>query len=261
MNITGILDYCLNGQLCLRGFLRIKDLARISQADMSYQRDPILSRHDISDFLEKQAYLFFPEIILGYKLKYDIKTETPVQRMNSGKRFKTYDGVSVSAKKVNGFPTVVSLEFPAEVFDNGEKPFHRIDGNHRLIAAEKSIDSRVENMIAPFCIIIGNEPIKDGKIVLNDDSIEFDKAEKVFFYNINTKTIPLTSEENLKVMIDDDSNFSDNELCEVFGGKYPIYTRKLIKDLPIHLLTHIEIKPFYRTFYNNIQKTGRIGIR
>lgn len=251
MNITGILDNCLNGQLCIRGFLKIKDLAKISKPDMSYQRDPILSRHDISDFLEKQAYLFFPEIILGYKLKYDIKNDTPIQQMMSGKKFKTEDGVVVTSKLIKDFPQVVSLQFPAEYFD-GNQPFHRIDGNHRLIAAEKSTDVKVENMNAPFCIIIGLEPIKDGKSTPSDDSLEFDKAEKVFFYNINTKTIPLTSEENLKVMIDDDSNFSEQELREVFGGNYPVYTRKLIKDLPIHLLTHINISAFYRTFYNKI---------
>lgn len=34
----------------------------------------------------------------------------------------------------------------------------------------------------------------------------------MFFYNINTKTIPLTSEQNLKVLIDDNENFPDEEL-------------------------------------------------
>lgn len=50
MKLTGILDNSLNGQLCLRGFANIKDLARVSEADYSYQRG-LLNRSDISDFL------------------------------------------------------------------------------------------------------------------------------------------------------------------------------------------------------------------
>ena len=57
MILRGILDNCLNGQLCVRGFAPIKELARISKADYSYQRNPI-DRKDILDFLEKQTYLF-----------------------------------------------------------------------------------------------------------------------------------------------------------------------------------------------------------
>lgn len=72
MKLTGILDNSLNGQLCLRGFANIKDLARISEADYSYQRG-LLDRSDISDFLETQTYLFFPEVILSYKIKYAFK--------------------------------------------------------------------------------------------------------------------------------------------------------------------------------------------
>ena len=68
MKLTGILDNSLNGQLCLRGFANIKDLARISKADYSYQRG-LLDRSDISDFLETQTYLFFPEVILSYKIQ------------------------------------------------------------------------------------------------------------------------------------------------------------------------------------------------
>lgn len=47
MKLTGILDNSLNGQLCLRGFANIKDLARISEADYSYQRG-LLDRSDIN---------------------------------------------------------------------------------------------------------------------------------------------------------------------------------------------------------------------
>ena len=73
MIIRGILDSSLNGQLCIRGFAPIKELARISDADYNYQRNPIEGREDIIDFLDNENYLFFPEIILSYKFKHTTK--------------------------------------------------------------------------------------------------------------------------------------------------------------------------------------------
>ena len=210
MKLTGILGNSLNGQLCLRGFANIKDLARVSKADYTYQRNPI-ERSDISDFLENQAYLFFPEVILGYKVK--SKGESAIQLIQEGKKAKSEEGI-FTVKKITGeSEKYVTLEIDETI---NPKPFSRIDGNHRLLAAENSTNSKVENMIAPYCLLLG------------ENTTGFDKATKVFFYNINTKTIPLTSEENLKVLIDDDSNFSNEELEEVFGGKHPIMTRELI---------------------------------
>ena len=236
MKLTGILGNSLNGQLCLRGFARIKDLARVSKADYSYQRNPI-DRTDISDFLENQAYLFFPEVILGYKVK-SKGTESVIQLIQEGKKAKSEEGV-FSVKKINGeYEKFVTIEINETI---NPKPFSRIDGNHRLLAAEHSNASKVESMVAPFCLLLGN------------DNQEFDKATKVFFYNINTKTIPLTSEENLRVLIDDDNNFSDDELKEIFGGKHPIKTREFMKKASPDLFGNIQhiISRQYRTYLNN----------
>ena len=105
MKLTGILDNSLNGQLCLRGFANIKDLARISGADYSYQRG-LLDRSDISDFLETQTYLFFPEVILSYKIKYAIKgkegEKEPVVLLQTGKNYKcnvSFDKSSLMVKE------------------------------------------------------------------------------------------------------------------------------------------------------------------
>jgi nucleoside 2-deoxyribosyltransferase len=63
----------------------------------------------------------------------------------------------------------------------------------------------------------------------------------------------LTSEENLKVLIDDDKNFSDDELEEIFGGKHPIKTRELIRKASPDLFGNIQhiISSQYRTYLNN----------
>lgn len=240
MILKGILGNSLNGQLCLRGFAIIKDLARVSKADYTYQRNPI-DRSDISDFLEKQSYLFFPEIILGYKLIPIKPSETPLQLIQEGKKARTTNGTFSVKKIANESEKFVTIEID-ETKD--PKPFSRIDGNHRLLAAEKSENPKVANMTAPFCLLLG------------PNTIDFDKATKVFFYNINTKTIPLTSEENLKVLIDDEKNFPNDELQDIFGGEYPIKTRELIQQAKPDIFSNIQhiLRENYRTYYNGIFK-------
>lgn len=82
MIIRGILDSSLNGQLCIRGFAPIKELARISNANYKYQRKPLAEQEEtIRYFLDTEPYLFFPEIILSLKIKHsfdDKKMQTPL---------------------------------------------------------------------------------------------------------------------------------------------------------------------------------------
>lgn len=276
MIIRGILDYSLNGQICIRGFAPIKELARISKADYSYQRN-LIERFDIKDFLEKENYLFFPEVILSYKIKHSFDKEqsgkTPLETIGEGNKNSTYkSNVDRTILKVKNVPfkdsfdlrgktnlSVVELIFDdqdlEQLLSQNKQPLHRIDGNHRLAAAKLSESYKVDQMSAPFCIILGVEYYLNGQIHKIKDSEVFDKATKVFFHNINTKTIPLTSEENLRVLIDDEDNhFLDDELKEIFGGLHPIKTRKLINKAKPEYFTGIEhiIKDQFRTYYNDI---------
>ena len=90
MIIQGILDNSLNGQLCIRGFANIKELAQCSQADYTYQRN-LIERTDITDFLETQEYLFFPEVILSYKIKHRFHKDkdVPIRAIQKGKNYKS----------------------------------------------------------------------------------------------------------------------------------------------------------------------------
>lgn len=262
MIIQGILDNSLNGQLCIRGFSNIKELARSSKADYTYQRN-LIERTDITDFLETQEYLFFPEVILSYKIKhrFNPNKDVPLKAIQSGKNYKSVineDQLYVKTISLkDGFSkdiTVVTLV----VSDSSDKPFHRIDGNHRLEAAEKSKSEKVERMVVPFCLLLGTEYYdeKTAQRVENQETEEFEKAVKIFFYNINTKTIPLTSEENLKVMIDDKHNFSNEDLANIFAGQYPIKTRELIDLADPKIFANIQhvLKENYRSFYNAVFK-------
>lgn len=53
------------------------------------------------------------------------------------------------------------------------KQLHRIDGNHRLNAAEKSENEKVNRMIVPFCILLGTEYYdkEEHKIENSDEKI------------------------------------------------------------------------------------------
>ena len=256
MIIRGILDNSLSGQLCIRGFAPIKELAKISQADFSYQRNPIEGREDIITFLETETYLFFPEIILSYKIRHDSvkkSNESPLRTIQSGNKYKSNkDNVEIRIKKFFNSPTdegvkIIELIIADEHINT--KPFHRIDGNHRLLAAEKSTADKVNRMVAPFCIILGEEFYNGDSLIENQDTKTFDKATKIFFHNINTKTIPLTSEENLRVIIDDKNNFPDTEL-EIILGKSGIKTRELMDKIKADYLTGINhiISNKYRTY-------------
>lgn len=260
MTIQGILDNSLNGQLCIRGFANIKDLAKFSEADYSYQR-PLFNRTDISDFLESQEFLFFPEVILSYKFKhrFDSTKETPLISIQNGKNYKSaINGDSISVKVFNDkkdFSSKAIKVVKLIVNDINEKPFHRIDGNHRLNAAETSESIKVDRMVIPFCLLLGTEYFESSGKVDNEETKNFDKAVKVFFHNINTKTIPLTSEQNLKVLIDDNENFPDEELENIFGGRHAILTRQLMNRIDPTVLfsgfKHV-IKDNYRTYFNDI---------
>lgn len=271
MILRGILDNSLNGQLCIRGFAPIRELARISKADYTYQRNPIEGREDITDFLEKETYLFFPEIILSYKLKHTFdkggNNIPPIKSLQDSKKYKSnIDKTEIKIKIVDyknetdivGKNKIDIVELIIDdielnnLISQNKQPFHRIDGNHRLRAAEESENDKVKRMVAPYCIILGEE-FYNNNILDATSSIEFDKSVKIFFHNINTKTIPLTSEENLKVIIDDKLNFPDDEL-EKLLGLYAVKTRQLIDKVSTNYFTGLEhiLSAKYRTYYNSI---------
>nr|WP_199001725.1 hypothetical protein [Flavobacterium sp. ASV13] len=273
MILRGILDSSLNGQLCIRGFAPIKELARISEADYSYQRKPIEEHKDeIIDFLDNESYLFFPEVILSYKIKHafgDLKNnETPIQKLQLFQSYKSsIDNTQIKVKRNEykdsndsrgrNYLTFVELilddnELNKQIEDH-KHPFHRIDGNHRLKAASLSDTDKVKRMVAPFCILIGEEFYEKNILLENTTTNNFNKSVKVFFHNINTKTTPLTSEENLKVMIDDYLNFPDEELERIIG-LFAVKTRQLIKKVNPDIFTGIEhiLLKQYRTYYNDV---------
>lgn len=224
MILRGIMDYSLSGILCIRGFAPLRDLAAVSKADADYQRD-LMRKHKetIKKFLMGN-YVFFPEVILSFS------------EMGSPETIRSiFEGVSYGTPiTVDGSVLIRSRTLSYKISNPEEKPdvriatvslpddvkyFNRIDGNHRLSAAEAFPKDRVLlSLETPFCLLL-----------LPKESAKF---EKTVFHNINFKHIPLTKEEHLEVILDGDT-FSDVELKSQFGPEY-LRARQFRKEYPAY---------------------------
>ena len=250
MILSGILHRSLGNFTVIRGVAPLGELERCSKFDSDYQRNLIPThKAAIERFLADQEYLFFPEVILSATLQFDSRSykvgNTIVPRHDLLFRRRsttTVNGFKVTTVNTKlptrlnseggiNAPQLAYLELPDDQIDNGLKLF-RIDGNHRLSAAEDAKLGEAKYVLpTPFCI------------VLHDDSLQAKRFEKVVFHNINAKQIPLTSEENLRLILEDDESslFDDKKLLESanFGPAYYL-ARKLLVEIDDRYLTALE---------------------
>ena len=241
MIFSGILHTSLGGFTVIRGVAPLGELARCSDFNPEYQRNLIEThKAEIERFLADSQYLFFPEVVLSASLKFDFniykgrRSIAPVPDILSGTGF-TSNVNRLKVKTVTtklpkalesvgaaNAPQLAYLELPEDQLDNELKLF-RIDGNHRLSAVKDAIPGESKfGLPTPFCI------------VLHDDDTEAQRFEKVVFHNINAKQIPLTSEENLHLILEtgDHSLFDDKTLVKSqdFGPDYYL-ARKLLAEI------------------------------
>jgi hypothetical protein len=154
-------------------------------------------------FLRNRRNLFFPEVILSCLLSYDftkpraVSGLQPLADVLAGKGFKSNtDGIAVTIKRMPFRGTadpralnalqIATLTVPDALLTKTPLPLFRIDGNHRLSAADQE-EAEFKDIVAPFCVI------------LFGSGDEAKRNTKTIFHNINSKTIPLTSEENLRI--------------------------------------------------------------
>ncbi len=229
ITLTGIFSESFGGTCTIRGYAKYTDIVNSSYPHPDYQR-PEDHQHieDISKFITTGTNSFSPEVVLAYTAEYDYYANgangevDAITDIRCGKGFiSNVNGVSFKKQKSveNGFLYEIKI-----TEDSGNKPFRRVDGNHRLKAFEKLIEEGQAKSLylIPFCIILfaSGTPLKD---------------EKIIFHNINSKAIPIKSELLLKsVLIESKStvNFSDEELLNNFGFEY-LLARKLIKEKPL----------------------------
>lgn len=230
MIIRGILEYSLGGQLCIRGFAPLGELARLSQSDESYQRAYRQDREqELQHYLQNEEYLFFSEIILNLDIQQRFTGNgdiPPFQKLFDptikSKSFKSnVDEIELKIKSVP-FKNVSDIRNKSEIqlvelyisdvlIADGRKPFRRLDGNHRLSAVEHLDNANVSGKDCPFCIVLSSVIHETDGITIRREN---GKAERVIFNNINAKAVPLTMEQNLKaIMLQEGINgFNDEEL-------------------------------------------------
>ena len=172
-----------NGIKVLRGFANSTILAFASKKDENYQRDENIEHlNAIEKFVEnmRASAKYLPEVTLiarGYE---------NLERINlSGTLSKTQKG---ELDNLEYYKLTVSAD-----------KLYRIDGNHRLEALKK------DNYYIPFSIIIWDESD------INSDD------EAFLFYFLNSKAKKLTTEENLKGLVNA-TTWKPHELLE--ANKY-----------------------------------------
>lgn len=250
MKLKGVLDFSLGNFLCLRGFAAMGDLYDISEPDPSFQRD-LLKAHEreMVAFLREGEFLFFPEVILATTLSPDDAESESVRQLYENVR----NGDSFANLKFSDYRIACKVQktksaaearafdiFRTGTLELNAKPVHkfsRIDGNHRLSATPK--DKRFRAHVTPYCLLLFR------------NSVEAAKFSRALFHNINYKAVPLTMEQNLKLILDDALLFPDDLLKqpEPFGWPY-YHARKLHGKLDLELLPNIGpfLKDEPRTF-------------
>lgn len=223
----------IGGFWTVGGYAPLIDIARCSYAEDTYQRDLKKSHiEEIERFFKNGEYLFFPEIILSVQLevnyedkKADAYSDDPLQLLREGKPFKSnINKLHIKPRRVksSSYPTDCSISVP-----DGQKLFKRIDGNHRLSAFEALEDIEFDRYVAPFCLVLFTSA-KDAR-----------RNEKALFHNINSKALPLTSEEVFKGIIDAPDDFSDSDLRDRFGPEY-LQCRELKDRLDFSYLSNLK---------------------
>ncbi len=229
MRLEGLLEESLGGFVCVRGYAPLGDLARTSESDPDYQRNLIEEqREEIVHFLENKEYLFFPEVILSYTLNYDFATGVsginPIQEIRERRSFASnVDGIKFRSNKSGAHKVIIDIK---ESYLKQNNPFFRIDGNHRLSAAGEK--TAFNDYVTPFCLI------------LFPQGTQAEEYKRVIFHNINSKSVPLTSEENLRLILDEHNIFADDKLKTqlTFGPQFYL-ARKLKDSIDLNVLIHI----------------------
>jgi hypothetical protein len=242
MILRGLLGESLGNFVCVRGFAKLGDIEKVSFSDQSFQR-PTNRRHvaDIAAFLSQHQSLFFPEVILSCQLQRTVRGKIkplPVGLIRNGlfqsRAFNyRFDGITVRAKVGGRYRSagdvraeehihIVEIDVDEDYWrQQSAAPFFRIDGNHRLTASREN--GSFYDYVTPFCVL------------LFDDYNENNRHSKIIFHNINSKAKALTSEENLRLILEDDGSlFSDDLLKSTLFGWEFYFTRHLLPRLNLN---------------------------
>ena len=207
MKLKGLIEEVFRGVTILRGYATLGTLAKLS-IPQNYQRSQDVDRvNKIKEYMNSSSFVFFPELILGWQ----IEDNLVVRRIKEDRNFRNiteHNNIRFK-KKTTEQDGVTSQELTIEIPENIDSAiFNRIDGNHRLGVLDEILNnadnSPLLDMVVPYSIIIQAK---------NNES---EKYEAAYFYLINSKAKPLTSDENLKSLLNQ-STFTDSEKESLIG--------------------------------------------
>lgn len=251
INFYGIVENCFNSFYAFRGYAKPKDIVRYSEAYNGYQRD-LKDDHtqEIAQYLRDGINVFSPEVILAYSVE-DWWNQSlnpsfygegwcgggvsPIDYLVNNNsvskhaRVTLRDSFGVQVSKISSNTSfdgnLARISIPENIT---LCPFRRIDGNHRLEAMSLIEGQKAEYQI-PICIVFLKADFFEGQ---TDAEIDTAKIERTIFHNINAKQMPLTPEESLKVIIEDEKMFTDEELKAEFSMPY-FQTRRVLKNVSL----------------------------
>lgn len=205
MELRGIIGKAFGNFICFRGFADLKSIANISEADQDYQR-PMMEAHqqELKEFLQKGENVFFPEVVLGAYLEAtNKKGEFKALNIIKGQTF-DYKHFQIKILSKDFVENDNFKEAKLSIYKSNQKPFFRIDGNHRL-EAFIDFNENLQQYIAPFVVIF----FMDKEL--------YTKQARIIFHNINFKMIPLSMEKNLENIF---KHFKSEEIKSEFGHHY-----------------------------------------
>ena len=216
LSLSGIVGNTFGRRITIRGYASYDTIVKCSSSDPSYQRPQEMPHvEEIKHFILNSDNTFSPEVILGYTLPRDLSSGSPepsslIENLWK-KKTSTFSNKTVKIK-YNKTKNECTIAFPSE-----DSIFRRIDGNHRLLALQEIIKEKhsLEGYVLPFCIILFED---------NDSSKQ---DEKIIFYNINAKAVPIQTEHMLNGIIPSTAPFpfNDDELEKKFGMESLIVRR------------------------------------
>ena len=203
--ITGLAEYCYNGIAVIRGYAPADVLINSSTAHSAYQR-PQDECHveEILNFIQGGNFAFMPEVILSYDYKniHDDSEQDLLTQLNNTPKLHDIEFDLQIKQLKSRYSKHIMMSFPWTITKN---PFHRLDGNHRLEALSK-IPQKQGSIKVPFAIILFSSRF---------DNMQMLKNEMMIFHNLNSKALPLNSEQQIKGLL---NLFSADELKD-FGDE------------------------------------------
>jgi len=244
MKLRGVLDTSLGNFLCLRGYAKMGDLFRISEAK-EYQRG-LNKKHkeDIARFVDKGEFHFYPEVILGATLATNpaeiLRFNEIINRLDGGKKFKVIFGQMT----LQCFFSRSKSSEEGRVYDylrrgvltvnnrliNSDKliKLSRIDGHHRLSIIDPKV-RKYKDINTPFCIVFFRS------------EEEAEKFGAALFHNINHKALPLPMEDSLRLILENIELFPDDKLKRDPSFGWPYYlARKLLGKIDYDMVPNVK---------------------